>query len=127
MKAEHLGVAEAACRNCVGSNGFAENARERYPQTTRVYSHTNCRASRARQRPGMALISVIIPAFNSGPHLRETLECVLAQTHRETEVIVVDDGSTDGTPDVIRSFAGRIRAVRQKNRGIGAARNRGFQ
>jgi glycosyltransferase involved in cell wall biosynthesis len=75
----------------------------------------------------MALISVIIPAFNSGPHLRETLESVLAQTHRETEVIVVDDGSTDGTPDVIRSFAGRIRAVRQKNRGIGAARNRGFQ
>lgn len=70
------------------------------------------------------LVSVVIPAYNQAAYLREALASALAQTHRELEVVVVDDGSTDDTAQVCASFGdARVRYVRQDNdgtRGIGA-------
>lgn len=71
------------------------------------------------------LVSVIIPNYNYGKHLPEAIDSVLAQTYRNIEVIVVDDGSTDSSKDVLDSYADRIRVIYQKNAGVCAARNNG--
>ncbi|OIQ83139.1 putative glycosyltransferase EpsH [mine drainage metagenome] len=70
-------------------------------------------------------VSVVIPAYNAAATIAETLRSVLAQTHRNLDIVVVDDGSTDGTWDVLQSFGSAIRAIRQPNSGIGIARNTG--
>jgi glycosyltransferase involved in cell wall biosynthesis len=70
---------------------------------------------------------VVIPAYNAEAFLRETLESVLAQTLENIEVIVVDDGSTDGTREILDSFVdGRLNVHRQANAGVSAARNVGL-
>jgi glycosyltransferase involved in cell wall biosynthesis len=69
-------------------------------------------------------VSVLIPCYNAEKYVGETLESVFRQTWPEIEVIVVDDGSTDGSAAVVRSFARpNLRMVRQTNRGSTAARN----
>ncbi len=76
-----------------------------------------------------ALVSVIVPSYNASRYISETLESVLSQTYRNFEVIVVDDGSKDNTPDIVADYArrdSRIRLVNQPNSGCGAARNRGI-
>jgi glycosyltransferase involved in cell wall biosynthesis len=77
----------------------------------------------------MPRISVIIPAYNAGGFLPETLDSVLAQTFTDTEIVVVDDGSTDGTlaaaEGYARRYPGRIRCIHQANQGVAVARNRG--
>lgn len=76
-------------------------------------------------------VSVIIPAYNVRPFLQRTLESALRQTLPHTEIIVVDDGSTDGTDAVCDAYAARhprhLRVVHQANRGVSAARNRGLE
>ena len=72
------------------------------------------------------LVSVIIPTYNRARLAAIAVESALAQTHPAIEVIVVDDGSTDDTPDKLAKFGGRIRVVRQANAGVGAARNAGM-
>jgi glycosyltransferase involved in cell wall biosynthesis len=74
-------------------------------------------------RPG--LVSVVIPCYNASHFLVETLESALAQTYTHTEIIVIDDGSTDGTAELIRTYAGKVKAEFGPNRGVSAARNRG--
>lgn len=74
-----------------------------------------------------ATVSCVIPVWNGEAYLAPAVESVLAQSHHPLEVIVVDDGSTDGTPDVIRSFGDSIRGMRQANAGHGAARNAGLR
>ncbi len=76
------------------------------------------------------MISIVIPAYNSERFLAQTVESVLAQSVSEWELVIVDDGSTDDTPQIMRRFAEqdrRIRAVTQPNGGVAAARNRGWQ
>lgn len=72
-------------------------------------------------------VSVVIPVFDSERFLAEAIESVFAQRHAPLEVIVVDDGSTDETPDVAGRYGDAIRYYRQENRGTPAARNRGVE
>lgn len=72
------------------------------------------------------LVSVIVPAYNAERHVRAALASVLAQTYPHLEVIVVDDGSRDGTAAVVAAVAardGRVQLLRQSNEGVAAARN----
>lgn len=71
------------------------------------------------------LVSVIIPNYNYSRYIREAIDSVLAQTHSQIEIIVVDDGSTDDSRNVIESYGSRVRPVFQQNSGVSAARNRG--
>ena len=73
------------------------------------------------------VVSVIIPAYNAGVYLKETLESALAQTYTSLEIIVVDDGSTDDTASLVKSFGERVKLVSQKNAGCSAARNTGIR
>lgn len=73
------------------------------------------------------LISVIIPVYNCEQYLAEAIESVLSQTYQPIEIIVIDDGSTDGTAKVAKHFAPLIRYYFQPNGGSGAARNRGIE
>jgi glycosyltransferase involved in cell wall biosynthesis len=68
-------------------------------------------------------VSAIIATYNSAATISHAIESALAQDFEGFEVIVVDDGSTDATPEVLGRYAGRIRTVRQDNRGTAAARN----
>ncbi len=72
------------------------------------------------------LVSVIIPGYNTGTFIAETLEGVLGQTYGHREIIVVDDGSTDDTEKRIKPYLGRIRYIRHENAGAAEARNAGL-
>lgn len=72
-------------------------------------------------------VSVVMPAYNAERFVAEAIESVLAQTHQDLELIVVDDGSTDRTAAVVASFGARVRCVRQQNARQAAARNRGVR
>jgi len=71
-------------------------------------------------------ISVVIPCFNKEPYLAETIESVMAQTLRPAEIIVIDDGSTDGSAAVASRFIPEVRLLSQDNAGESVARNRGI-
>jgi glycosyltransferase involved in cell wall biosynthesis len=71
-------------------------------------------------------MSVMIGAYNAAPYLGEAIESVLAQDYEPIELIVVDDGSTDGTTEVARSFP-EVKVIQQENGGNGAARNRAVE
>ncbi|MEO5876496.1 MAG: glycosyltransferase, partial [Streptosporangiaceae bacterium] len=76
----------------------------------------------------MTVLSVVVPVYNVGPYLTACLESIAAQTWRDFEVVMVDDGSTDGSAALAAAFAARdprFRLVRQANAGPGAARNTG--
>jgi glycosyltransferase involved in cell wall biosynthesis len=76
---------------------------------------------------GRPLVTVVIPAYNAAGSLLATLESVERQTYPHIEVLVVDDGSDDGTAEIVLEVAGRdprFRLIRQPNAGVGAARNR---
>lgn len=70
-------------------------------------------------------ISVVVPAFNGEPFIASSIESVLEQTYPNVEFVIVDDGSTDRTIDVVQGFDPDVRLVVQSNAGPGAARNRG--
>ncbi|MEO6697217.1 MAG: glycosyltransferase [Gammaproteobacteria bacterium] len=74
-----------------------------------------------------SIISVIIPCFNGERYLTEAVNSALGQTYRPVEVVVVNDGSTDGSAAVMASYGERIRVVRQANAGLPAARNSGIR
>jgi len=72
------------------------------------------------------LISVIIPSYQHASTIVACLENVFAQTYQPLEVIVVNDGSTDNTEEILKPFVGRIKLINQTNQGSNPARNRGF-
>lgn len=72
------------------------------------------------------LVSVIIPAYNAEKYLAFSLDSVIAQTHNKLEIIVINDGSTDGTPKICDEYAkkdSRIKVIHQENKGLSSARN----
>lgn len=71
-------------------------------------------------------VSCVIPVYNGERFLSESLDSVLAQTHPPSEIIVVDDGSTDGTQAVVEQYSDKVTCTRQANAGAAAARNRGI-
>ena len=74
------------------------------------------------------MISVVIPLYNKEKSIAQTLECVLNQTYKDFEVIVVDDGSKDNSAAIVAQFTDtRIHLIRQENGGVSAARNRGIE
>lgn len=73
------------------------------------------------------LVSVVMPAYNGEACIGDAIESVLGQSYPRLEVVVVDDGSSDGTWDVLQRFGDRIRAIRQPNGGLAAARNAGLR
>jgi glycosyltransferase involved in cell wall biosynthesis len=75
----------------------------------------------------METVSIIIPTYNCAAYLSDAIGSALLQSAVPMEVIVVDDGSTDSTPDVIRRFEGKVTYMRQDNAGVSAARNAGLQ
>lgn len=74
-----------------------------------------------------ASFSIIIPAYNSEATLARAIDSVLAQSYPAQEIIVIDDGSTDGTPDVVARYGEKLRYIRQDNAGVSSARNQGAQ
>ena len=74
----------------------------------------------------MPKVSVIIPAYNASEYLSQTLESVLVQTYSDFEIILVDDGSTDETDQVIAKYSSHLNLIQQENKGLSAARNAGL-
>lgn len=72
------------------------------------------------------LVSIVVPTFNQDAYLAEAIESLLAQDYAHVEVVVVDDGSTDGTAGILDRYRDRIVTERQPNGGQSAALNRGF-
>ncbi len=72
-------------------------------------------------------VSCIVPVFNGEKYLSETIESILGQTYSNIETIVIDDGSTDGTAEVLKQYTGRVRAFKQNHSGPSAARNLGIE
>ena len=71
------------------------------------------------------VVSVVLPVYNGGSTLPLALESIYRQTLTDWELILIDDGSTDRTADVIRGFGAPVRYVGQRNAGVSAARNTG--
>jgi glycosyltransferase involved in cell wall biosynthesis len=79
----------------------------------------------AYERP---TVSVVVPAYNVASTIRQTLDSIIHQTFQDIEIIIVDDGATDDTPSILKSYKdSRMRVVRQVNRGLAGARNTGIQ
>lgn len=83
-------------------------------------------ASAPSTRKGRMLVSIIVPNYNYGRYLRAAIDSALAQTYSPVEVIVVDDGSTDDSRNIIESYDERITAIMKANGGHGSAINAGF-
>lgn len=78
----------------------------------------------------MAKVSIIIPIYNEEKYLGQCLDSICGQTWKETEIICIDDGSTDNSPKILESYAkkdSRIKTITQKNKFAGVARNRGME
>ena len=83
-------------------------------------------ATAPSQQAGPPLVSIVVTNYNYGRYLRSAIDSALAQTYPNVEVIVVDDGSSDGSREIIESYGARIAAVLKANGGHGSALNAGF-
>jgi glycosyltransferase involved in cell wall biosynthesis len=78
------------------------------------------------QRLNKPLVTVIIPTYNRDWIVKEAIDSVLEQDFNDYELIVVDDGSDDNTPAILRAYGNKITVLQQPNKGVSAARNRGI-
>lgn len=74
----------------------------------------------------MSRVSIIIPAYNGDCYLEEAITSILTQTYTDWEIIIIDDGSTDDTPNIIQKYNDRTKYFRQSNQGVAASRNLGL-
>ena len=74
----------------------------------------------------MPTVSVVIPTYNSARYLGEAVDSAVNQTFKDIEILVIDDGSTDETQDVVRRYGASVRCVSQENKGVAVARNHGI-
>lgn len=72
-------------------------------------------------------VSIVIPCYNSAELISETLDCAVEQDYENKEIIVIDDGSTDNSPEIVKSYGSQITLVTQENAGVSAARNHGIK
>ena len=73
-------------------------------------------------------VTIIMPAYNSGKYIADTIKSVLSQQYAYWELLIIDDGSTDNTREVVQTFKdGRIKMFAQPNAGVSAARNNGLE
>lgn len=72
------------------------------------------------------LVSIIIPTFNCEKYIKSTIDCLLAQSYKNIEIIVIDDGSTDRTVDMVQAYPIPVRLIQQSNSGVCKARNHGL-
>lgn len=76
----------------------------------------------------LPLVSICVPAYNSGQYIGETLDCLLSQSYENLEIIIIDDGSSDNTSSIVKGFKDeRLHYYRQPNAGAAAARNYAFE
>jgi len=75
----------------------------------------------------MPKVSVVIPTYNYGRYISKAIDSVLSQTFKDFEIIVIDDGSTDGTKDLPAQYGNKIKYIYQENHGLSNARNRGIK
>jgi glycosyltransferase involved in cell wall biosynthesis len=76
----------------------------------------------------MPLVSVVIPLYNKEPHIRRAIDSILAQKVQDFEILVIDDGSTDKSAEIVKNYTdSRIQLIQQENSGVSAARNRGIK
>ena len=73
------------------------------------------------------LVSVILPTFNRAWTIRSAIDSVLDQDYPNIELIVIDDGSTDNTPELLEPYLDRMTVIHQVNKGVSAARNAGIK
>jgi GT2 family glycosyltransferase len=88
---------------------------------------TSARSAAAPEPEARPLVSVILPTYNRCQWLPQAIESVLGQTYAPLELIVVDDGSTDGTRDLLKSYGSGIQVLHQANTGVSGARNAGIR
>jgi len=74
----------------------------------------------------MKKVSIIIPTYNAASFIEQAIDSVLAQTYKDFEIVIIDDGSTDNTKEVLQKYADKIRYIMQPNKGVAIARNTGI-
>ena len=95
----------------------------------KYYNITFPAENKTDENPASPLVSVIVPVYNSAEYLVECLNSVVNQTLRDIEILCINDGSTDGSPEILRQYQekdSRIRLINQENRGLSCARNAGI-
>ena len=90
-----------------------------------THMSTSLKKSPAPGKETSPQVSVIIPTYNRCTVLGRAMDSVLSQTFTDYELIVVDDGSNDGTPELLDRYSDHVTVIRQENRGVSAARNTG--
>jgi glycosyltransferase involved in cell wall biosynthesis len=112
-------------RGCFDHCGIIRSSSEPILASSDPFSHKG-RAGVAADMEHSVTVSVVIPLYNAVEVIAETIQSALAQTWTDREILVIDDGSTDGSAEVVKSFGDRVRFYTFENGGVAKARNRGI-